>query len=107
MVRSKVFQEVLNSIENPKIMENKVRKYADDLINKTYHGLEILSFKHNVRGNIMKKRINGLFDGVETLNDMLNKNACVASGHYNVYSVKNNKHEECIINYNINQNKIC
>lgn len=38
MVRSKVFQEVLNSIENPKVMEDKIRKYADDLINKTYHG---------------------------------------------------------------------
>ncbi len=69
---------------------------------------EITSFKHNVRGNIMRKHNNGLFGGVEFLNDMLNKNACVASGHYSVYSVKDdNNGNEYIVNHNINQDKVC
>ena len=70
----------------------KMKGFGIDFINEewVYNGLEIMSFKHNVRGNIMKKHLNGLFGGVETLNDMLNKNACVASGHYSIYSVKDN-----------------
>lgn len=93
MGRNKVFQRILKDIENNIEVEEKVDTYAYDLVNKTYNRCEITSFKHNVRGNIIKKHLNGLFGGVETLNDMLNKNACVESGYYSIYSVKDNNKE--------------
>lgn len=96
MARSKVLEIILKDIENNIEIEDKVDTYTYDLVNKTYNRFEITSFKHNVRGNIMKKHLNGLFGGVETLNDMLNKNACVASGHYNIYSIKDDNNKEII-----------
>ena len=60
------------------------------------NNIEITSFKHVIRGNIIKKQLNGLFGGIETEADMLNKNACVNSGHYSVYSIKKNGKESIV-----------